>query len=455
MTQDSLSKYGYNFQIKVITCLLTDSNFLKQTYDLLQPDYFESEANQWLVEQAYLYFSNYGTGPTLETYKVAIEKSGETDLLKKTIIEHLKEAWKFIEANDLASTKDATIEFCQNQKMKQAIIDSLPLLEQGKFDAIKLLIDDALKAGSDTDVGMDYKISVVQRYAESQRNTTPTPWDVINNYVDGGFGKGELIVLAAPPGIGKSWGLINVGAHAIKKGRNVAHFTLELSEEYVGLRYDSVLTGISNQNLKYQQEEVQEQMDALKGDLTVKYFPTKTASVTMLKSSIDKLILQDKKPDVVIVDYADILKGTNMMNKRTDEVLGDIYADLRGLAGEYGIPLYTASQIGRSGASDDVIEGDKISGSYEKLMIADFVISLSRKLTDKIAGTGRFFIIKNRFGPDGITLPSKLNLTNGRIEIFDQLSQGGVEVSTDMKDGNTLQRKLLGKKFKEMSGDFG
>jgi len=453
--QDSLSKYGYNFQIKVITCLLTDASFLKQSYDLLKPEYFESEANQWLVEESFRYFKEYGSQPTLESFKVAIENSHETDLLKKTIIEHLKSAWQFTESQDLRSTKDSAIEFCQNQKMKSAIIESVTLLEQGKYDAIKALIDDARKAGVDMDTGMEYKTSVEQRYADSQRNTTPTGWDAINNYVDGGFGKGELIVAAAPPGIGKSWFLVNIGAHALKQGRNVAHFTLELSEEYVGLRYDAVVTGISNQNLRYQQEEVQEQMDRLKGDLTIKYFPTKTASVTMLRATIDKLILQGKKPDVIIVDYADILKGIDTRNKRTDEVLGDIYADLRGMAGEYEVPVYTASQIGRAGANDEVIEGDKISGSYEKMMIADFVISLSRNLADKIAGTGRFFIIKNRFGTDGITLPSKLNLSNGRIEIFDQVSTGGQEVKADMKEGDTMQRKLLAQKMKEFSGDFG
>jgi RecA-family ATPase len=275
---------------------------------------------------------------------------------------------------------------------------------------------------------------------------------VIDELVDGGFGKGELVIFAAPPGIGKSWALVNVGMAAVKAGKTVVHYTLELNEGYVGQRYDSVLTGIPVPNLKYNMEEVERQVKNLKGDLIIKYWPTKTASINSVKASLDKLIIQDKRPDLIILDYADLIKGNS--RKERHEELEEIMESLRGLGGEYECPIYTASQINRSGADDDIITGTKIAGSFSKLMTADFVVSLSRKIEDKLAGTGRWHVIKNRFGPDGMTLPSKANMSNGRIDIYNDNSIDGKQTQKDMNKGESLVRKNLLQKYNELKGDI-
>ena len=131
--------------------------------------------------------------------------------------------------------------------MKNAIIDSVELLKSGKYDDIKRKIDTAMTAGAERNVGHDYVDSVEERYNQATRLITPPGWDVVDNLMDGGLGKGELGVVVAPAGIGKSFLLVNLGVQGIKKGLNVLHYTLELNEAYVGLRYDSVLTGIANQ----------------------------------------------------------------------------------------------------------------------------------------------------------------------------------------------------------------
>ena len=259
-------------------------------------------------------------------------------------------------------------------------------------------------------------------------------------------------MFVAPAGIGKSWGLINVGAHAVKQGLNVVHYTLELNEGYVGQRYDAVITGIAAQNLKYNQEDIKHTIGKLKGSLTIKYYPTKTASCSTLRAHIEKMTLIGKKPDLVIVDYADLLRGA-VSRKEMRHELESIYEDLRGVAGEYEVPVYTASQANRSALEMDIIEADKISESYSKIMIADFVLSLSRKVTDKMAGTGRWHIIKNRFGPDGITLPSKMNMSTGKFDIYEETSIQGKETKQSMQDGSELLRKSLLTKFKEINGD--
>lgn len=449
---DRLSSYGYSFQIKVLTALFTDKTFLQQIADILLPSYFESDANNWIIASILDYHKEYKTTPTLEVMKVKLD-TVEHDVLKDQIKSHLKDAWKFADADDLQFIKQQAIDFCKNQEIKNAILTSVELLKHGRYDDIKLKIDNALKAGGDKNIGHDYIESIESRYTESVRFTKETPWEVLNELTDGGLGKGELGVFVAPAGIGKSWGLINIGAHAVKKGLNVIHYTLELNEAYVGLRYDSVITGIPNQNLKHYQSQVKEELAKLDGNLIIKYYPTKTVSVLGLRGHIEKCIMQGKRPDIVVVDYADLLRGYGQ-EKRHE--LEGIYEDLRGMAGEYEIPIWTASQANRSALEEDVIGAEKISESYGKVMVADFVISLSRKVQDKLAGTGRWHVIKNRFGPDGITLPSKMNTSNGQINIFADTSVQGKEAQKQMDNGEEFTRKMLSRKFQEISNtDFG
>jgi replicative DNA helicase len=446
---DRLSSYGYAFQIKVITSLLTDKSFLEQISDIMISSYFESDANSWIVDTILEYHKEYKSSPTLEVMKVKLEKV-DHDVLKEQIIQHLKDAWKFTESTDLDYIKDQALDFCKNQEIKRAILASVELLKNGDYEGIKAKVDGALKAGADKDIGHDYMTSIEERYTDAVRDVQATPWEVINELTDGGLGRGELGVMVAPAGIGKSWALMNVGADAVKKGKTVLHYTLELNEAYVGLRYDSVITGIANQNLKHYQEDIKEQLSKLNGELIIKHYPTKTISVMGLRSHVEKCIMQGKKPDVIIVDYADLLRGHGQ-EKRHE--LEGIYEDLRGMAGEYEIPVWTASQANRSALEEDIIDASKISESYGKVMVADFVLSLSRKVQDKLSGTGRWHVIKNRFGPDGITLPSKMNTSNGQFHIYAETSVGGKETQKQMDGGNELTRKLLARKYQEISNE--
>ena len=446
---NKLSEYGYSFQIKILTCLFTDKAFLQQIIDILHAEYFENDANKFLVDIIREYFSDYKSSPTKEVLKVKVTEI-DNDVLKETVISHLKDVYRYIGSEDLDFVKEQTLDFCKNQNLKNAIVKSVDLLKSGEYDSIKSLIDDAMKAGAERNLGHEYLVNIDDRYSESVRNTCTTGWDVIDELADGGLGKGELGVMVAPAGIGKSWALVNVAANAVKAGKTVLHYTLELNEAYVGLRYDSVFTGIAAQNLKYNIDEVKETVEKLTGNLIVKYYPTKGASVNTIAGHIERCRMQGIDPDLVIVDYADLLRGQGKSTELRIQ-LGNIYEDLRGLAGEQEIPVWTASQANRSALQEDIIQADKIAESYSKIMTADLVISLSRKIEDKVDGTGRWHVIKNRFGPDGITLPSKMNASNGHIEIFAQSSVQGKEVQNTMDNHEETTRKLLKNKFQELN----
>ena len=444
---DKLSEYGWGFQVKVIQALFTDRLFLQQIADIIQPEYFESDANSWLLETSLTHFREYKTPPTKDVLKVKITDI-DNDVFKTAILEQLKEVFRYMESEDLSFVKAEILNFCKNQEIKRAIMDSVALLKMGNYDEIKSNIDSAMKAGADTDVGLEYKDQVSVRYNEAARHTITTGWDVIDDLMDGGLAPGELGVVMAPAGIGKSWLLINIGANAVKAGKTVVHYTLELNQNYVGQRYDSVLTGIPAQNLKNYQEDIEGKMKTIPGELVIKYYPTKSTGVMGIKAHIEKSAMLGKSPDLVIVDYADLLKVNTKKDKH--EALEELYEDLRGMAGEYDIPVWTASQAGRASLEDDIIEADKIAASYGKVMVSDFLMSLSRKVEDKLSGTGRGHVIKNRFGPDGITLPSKINTNNGQFEFFEPQTTQGKQTTQIMKTGESMIKKTLAQKFKDL-----
>ena len=452
MSESTLPQFGHVFQAKIITSLLVEQKFLQTICDILKPVYFDSDANKWLVGTIIGYFLEYKTSPTLEVMKVKIDSmDGMTnDIMQVSVVDNLKESWRNRESTDLKFVQEQTIEFCKNQVMKNAIMDSVDLIEVGQYDQIKKIVDEAMKAGSDRDLGHEYIEGIEERLTKSARDTIGTGWDPVDEVMDGGLGKGELGVVVAPAGIGKTWCLQNIGAAAVKEGLNVVHYTLELNQNYVGLRYDTVFSGITTASIKYYQDEIKKKISQLKGTLLIKYFPTKSATVQTLSSHLKQIELQGIDIDLVLVDYADILRGIGTEKRH---VLENIYEDLRGLAGEVEVPIWTASQANRSSLEEEIIDATKVAEAYSKVMIADFVVSVSRKVEDKIANTSRFHVIKNRFGIDGITFPSSMNTSTGNIQIYEATTQSGREVQSKMDNSQEYLRKQLSQKHEEFQKD--
>ena len=450
MANENFNQFGPTFQAKIISSLLSDNKFIQTISDILEPKFFDSDANKWLTQEISKYFNEFRKAPTLEVLKIKITQMDD-EILKVSVVENLKDAWRNIEATDLEFVKQETLDFCKNQVLKGAIVQAVDLLEQKKYDEIKVIVDNAMKAGSERDLGHDYIISLEDRLTESVRATVPTPWDSVTNVMDGGLAGGELGVLVAPAGIGKTWCLQALAAHLVKVGKTVVHYTLELNEAYVGLRYDTVFSGTPTANIKFYQDDVQKVIDGLDGKLIIKYYPTRSASVNTLAAHLKQMEIQEIKPDAVIVDYADILKPTTFYKEKR-HATGETYENLRGMAGEFDIPIWTASQANRSSLEEDVIDATKVSEDYSKVMTADFVMSVSRKVEDKIANTGRFHVIKNRFGIDGITFPANINTNTGLIQVHEASTVAGKQAQGKMDNSEEYLRKTLSQKYKDMEG---
>ena len=449
MTLKALNQYGKGFQLKVLGSLLTDKGFLLNVRDVLQEDYFDSDAHKWIIKQLIEYFDKYHTTVTMDVLKVELQKI-ENDILKIALKEELRNSYEASQ-DDLEYVQEEFTTFCKNQEMKQAILSSTDLLKEGNFDGIRNRIEKAMKAGMDKNIGHEYNKDVESRYRVDYRPTIPSPWPILNDGIQGGFGPGDLAIVFGNPGGGKSWTMVAIAAHAVKLGYKVNYYTLELGEDYVGKRFDCYFTGYSIDEVNKHRKEVQTHVDSLKGRLIVKEYAPKNATVNTIKSHIQKCIDMDHKPDIVIIDYVDYLRAPSKgkFSERKDEI-DDVFIATKGLAKEMKIPILTPSQVNRMGAKDSVIEGDKAAGSYDKMMVADMCFSLSRQKEDKVLGTGRWHVMKNRYGQDGMTYNLKMNTNNGHIE-FD----GKTDASELLPESNgpafTLSRETMSQIFDKKS----
>ena len=241
-----------------------------------------------------------------------------------------------------------------------------------------------------------------------------------------------------------SWILVALGLLAASQGKHVAHYTLELSEGMIAQRYYSVLTGIAAHALPYNLDEVKTKLQNIikkKGSLIIKGYPTKGASINTFRAHLERLKTIENAPDFVVLDYGDLIKPIGYHKEKRLE-LANIYEELRGLAGEFNLPLWTATQANRSGAEGNIITGEQVSEDYSKIMISDFLMSIHRKVEDKVSKTARTFIVKNRFGPDGLTFPTKFDTNNGHINIFEEQSVQGQQTRKDMGENGKNLKKM-------------
>jgi replicative DNA helicase len=416
MTLKSIQEYGPKFQVKVLSSLLTHKEFLVNIYDILNEEDFNNQAHRWIVKEIIQYYNKYHTTPSLDILKVEVKKV-ENEVLQLSIKEQLREAY-IASDEDLKYVQEEFTGFCKNQQLKKALLSSVDLLKAGDYDSIKIMVEEALKAGADKNIGHEYNLDIETRYREDNRKPVATPWPKINELLQGGLGQGDFGLIFGNPGGGKSWSLVALGGHAVRMGYNVLHYTLELGEDYVGRRYDSFFTKVPVNHIASHQDQVKEIVPQIPGKLVIKEFPMGKATIHTVESHIRKCTDLEIQPDLVIIDYVDLLLSKRKNVDRKYEI-DDIYTSTKGLARELNVPIWSVSQVNRAGAKDDVIEGDKAAGSYDKIMITDFCLSLSRKAKDKVNGTGRFHVMKNRYGMDGLTYGVKADTSTGHFSVHD------------------------------------
>jgi len=438
------SRYGKQFQESLAQLVLEDRPFADQLEEVLNTSFFELKYLRVFVSKIFEYREKYGVHPTDKIIASILrtEMDHENGAIQKQVRDYF--ARTLIKSvQDQQYIKETSLDFCKKQKLKEALMKSVDLIQKSSYDEVKQVIDEALRLGTDNNFGHDFVKDFETRYEIKNRAPVTTGWDRIDKLTRDGLGMGELGVVIAPTGAGKSMALAHLGAQAIKAGKNVIHYTLELSEGTTGQRYDSCISEIPLSTLFHRKEEVLEAISDLGGNLIIKEYPTKTASPNVLRSHLEKLKKRNHKIDMIIVDYADLLRPTTHFKEKRNE-LESIYENLRAIAQEYGCPIWTASQTNRSGLNAEVVTMESISEAFNKCFVADFICSISRTIKDKNSNTARMFIAKNRNGPDGLVFPMFMDTSVVQLKVLTpegQTQSGAIVSSSPQELAKTLKEK--------------
>jgi len=448
----NFSKYGRKFQENLCQLILQDRSFCDQVLEVFDIDFLELRHLKVFVQKIIDYKEEFELHPSRETMKTII-RSDLDDETPATAVQ-VRDYFARIYNSDMGIDgeeyiKKTALDFCKKQKLKEAMIKSVKLLQNSSFDEIAEVINGALNLGGDNNFGYDYLKDFEERFIFRPRHPVTTGWELIDDICEGGLGQGELGVVIAPTGAGKSMALVHLGTQAIKSGKNVIHYTLELGSTVIASRYDSCMTGVPLKELPSFKDMIYDKVKNLGARLIIKEYPTKSASPQTIKNHLEKLRQRDISIDTIIVDYGDLLRPCIIRKEKRHE-LETIYEDLRAIAQEYECPVWTASQTNRSGLNADVITMESISEAFNKCFVADFICTISRTMEDKTDNKGRMFVAKNRNGPDGLVYPMKMNTSNVQLQVLEQTEDDVIQrvVAKTAKE----QKDLLAEKYKKFRG---
>jgi replicative DNA helicase len=414
-----------DLEIDIFKMMHLDRAFLVKMIINLKPEYFESTLLQKLFKIYKGYFDRYSNTPTRKITDDLLIKSNVDKTTADAYLDRI-----FVNATLDPKERDYLVDevvtFAKQARMKEAVMESIGLLEKNDFAGINEKVRNALLFNLDVNVGYDL-YDVDERYRSlklSLDNRVPTGYAQLDRVLVGGWAKKELYAVMGPPGIGKSVFLPNFGLKALLNGLNVIHYTLEMSEDRLGMRYDACASNIAMNMLMSSPDEIKQKYETIKkvtqAHLKMKEYPTSLASILDFEANIEQFRLMSFVPDMLIVDYGDIMRSTRKTNNLYEEQ-GWIFRELRGLAVKTNTIIITATQSNRDsmaadGGTKEIIGMNQTADSMEKNRILDALFSITQTPQEKDAGRINLWVAKNRNGESGIYCEFLINYSNMQIK---------------------------------------
>lgn len=411
-------EFSENIQRGMLYLLKSDKDFYLQIVNLVHPSYFEFPVHGRIYSVVRDHYEKYKSLPNDDFIEQEIRN---TKSEKESIHDYTDEI-QFINRLDTSALDgseyylDLIETFAKREAMKDAIKQSLILIKEDRMEETETLVRKALTVSRSVDIGQSYFADTKDRwdrtYNAEQKDKYKTLLPSLNRSLEGGLGEKELAMVIAPPGVGKSLWLVNQAVQSMMEGRKVLYVSLEMSEDKIAQRFDSVTTLIPQSQLKdpSAQIKVEERLSIFRtnfpdGRLVIKEFPTGTATVNSLRSLLVQLKnYEEFTPDVIIIDYLELLRPVRE-NQHEYQAQQRIAEELRGLAMEAKVLLWTATQTNRQGRAVKIITDAELGDSYGKIRTCDFAVSLNQSEEEFDNGHMRAYVVKSRNGRPRFTVP--------------------------------------------------
>jgi replicative DNA helicase len=415
-------KYDFsdNIQRGILFLSKYSKDFYLQIASLVKPEYFEFPVHANFYRAISSYYDNYRDIPKdlhlLECIKE--EKASSEDLSDYDDELHRINT---MDASCIGHTDfflDIIEKFARRSAMKDAITNSIGLLKDDRMGEIETLVRDALCINRNVDLGQTYFNDVLARFERSLQenagNRFSTVFDSLSRELDGGLSAKELAMVVAPPGVGKSLYLVNQGVTALMQNKKVLYISLEMSEDKIAQRFDSVMTLIAQKELKQSLGLLQKRLGLFNekfpnGQLMIKEFPTGLANINDVRSLLVQLNnYEDFVPDVVLIDYLELLRPTRdgLAEYQAQQRISE---ELRGLAVESNVLVWTATQTNRQGRAVKLITDSELADAYGKIRTCDYAISLNQSEEEFDDGQMRCYVMKSRNGKQRFVVPLSID----------------------------------------------
>ena len=420
VNRESFGFLGIDFQYRLIAQILVDNKFAESIIDIIDPNYFDGNALRQIVLTLKEAYTKDNIVPDVNSLEIRLLSTIVNEFDIKWALGELENI-KNANLNDTFYIQEEGMKFCKQQELKKSIKEIQNIIDKGdynKYDECEQILKKALEHGTIKDNGINVLENIDAVLSDDFRKPIPTGIKGLDEIMDGGLSKGELAIILAPFGVGKTTMMTKIANTAKNLGYNVLQIFFEDTEKIIQRKHLSCWSGYDLNSLSLHKNELKElvrKKNEEKGCLRLKKFPSDGTTIPIIKQYIRKLIAQGFKPDIVLLDYIDCVEPS----KKVEDVNvgeGKVMRQFETLLAEFEIAGWTAVQGNRSSIRSTVVESDQMGGSIKKGQIGHFVVSIAKTLDQKENGTATMAILKSRFGKDGIVLEDII-FDNSKIQI--------------------------------------
>jgi|TARA_R110000822_G_scaffold310111_1_gene441469 replicative DNA helicase len=417
---------GHSFQLKLINLIITDKSFFTSIIDVVIPKYFDNQYFKLIMQLVKEYYQNYQIAPTFDALDQLTRIEISSEMAKKYVFDMLKEV-KDASFEDHLFIKEKAIKFCKQQELKKAIRKVESIMEKGDFESYDMCeeyIREAIQAGEVNNEDFEVFTQMEKLLEEDYRHPLPTGIDGLDNILNGGLAKGEIGVVLAPTGVGKTTMLTRFANTAFNMGYNVLQIFFEDNPKIIQRKHFTCWTGIVNDELSNHKETVLDKADEMKktgGKLILKKLPSDEMTMLQIKNQVRKIEADGVKLDMILIDYIDCILPDRAFN---DEWKGEgsVMRKFEGMCHELDLAGWTATQGNRTSISSEVVTTDMMGGSIKKAQVGHVIISVAKTLQQKELGLATIAIVKSRLGRDGVIFEN-CKFDNGTLEIDTESTQ--------------------------------
>jgi replicative DNA helicase len=457
VNRDSLGYLGFDYQLRLMAQILTDNKFANSIIDIIDPNYFEDPSLRVIAAEIKEAKLKDDIIPDVESIRFRLLEDVKDEIQQKYVIKQLEKV-KEASLHDSFKVQDIAMKFCKQQELKKSIKEIQKIIDKGNiddYDECESILRKALEHGDNKDDGMTVLDNIDDVLVDDFRRPIRTGINGLDEYMDGGLSKGELAVILAPFGVGKTTMITKIANTAMNDGYKVLQIFFEDNPKVIQRKHLSCWTGIElnalslhKEEVRVKYEEVKEKYEKTNGLVKLKKFPSDGTTIPIIRQYIRKLIAQGFKPDIVLLDYIDCVQPSrNYDDANVGE--GSVMRQFESMLAELDIAGWTAVQGNRSSIKANVVEADQMGGSIKKGQIGHFIVSIAKTLDQKENGTATMAILKSRFGKDGIIFED-ITFDNARIQIDMGESKGGRTNSEFKKDTEVNQQARVNSVLESM-----